>query len=182
MQRILSPTGAVRAEERPQTASFDLPLHASIARLTAGVSPAALGLAWADWVQHLAFSPDKQLEIVSKALRGSATFAQFCLRASLARVGEAIEPKPPDKRFAGSSWQRWPFNAAVVGFLPAQDWWEAATTEVRGVSRHHEEVVSFVARQLLNMVSPANFLTTNPEVLDECDRLLAAYLQEDSMT
>ena len=35
-----------------------------------------------------------------------------------------------------------------------------------GVSRHHERVVSFAARQLLDAVSPTNFLWTNPEVLE----------------
>ena len=30
---------------------------------------------------------------------------------------------------------------------------------------HHEQVVSFVGRQLLDAVSPANFIATNPEVL-----------------
>jgi polyhydroxyalkanoate synthase len=37
---------------------------------------------------------------------------------------------------------------------------------VKGVSHHHEDVVSFVARQLLDVVSPANFLLTNPDVLE----------------
>ena len=35
-----------------------------------------------------------------------------------------------------------------------------------GVSRHHERVVSFAARQLLDVVSPSNFPWTNPEVLE----------------
>jgi fatty acid synthase subunit beta len=34
-----------------------------------------------------------------------------------------------------------------------------------GVSCHHEDVVSFVARQLLDIFSPKNFILTNPEVL-----------------
>jgi polyhydroxyalkanoate synthase len=131
------------------------------------VSPAALGLAWADWVQHLAFSPDKQVELAGKAVRGWVSLAQYCQRASLGRDGNAgIDPSPRDKRFAASGWQRWPFNAMVEAFLVTQQWWQTATTGVRGVSRHHEQVVSFVADQLVNMLSPANFLLTNPEVLE----------------
>ncbi len=168
MQKIAPQAETIEADNGgQQTASFDRPLHASLARLTAGISPAALGLAWADWVQHLSFSPDKQLELASEAIRGWASLAQFWQRASVALDGEvAIEPMPADKRFAGLGWQRWPFNVGVAGFLLAQDWWQTATRGVRGVSRHHEEVVSFVARQLTNMASPSNSLLTNPDVLE----------------
>ena len=37
---------------------------------------------------------------------------------------------------------------------------------MKGVEAHHEQIVSFVARQMLDVVSPANFLLTNPEVLE----------------
>jgi polyhydroxyalkanoate synthase len=166
MQKIAPQTAAVRDNDQSQpTVSFDRPLHASLGRLTAGVSPAALGLAWADWVQHLLFSPDKQLELANEALRAWASLVAFCQRGSLAWE-DAPEQALPDKRFAGPGWQRWPFNAAAQGFLLAQDLWQTATIGVHGVSGHHEDVVSFVARQLLSMASPANFLLTNPEVLE----------------
>src|SRR6202023_934253 len=35
------------------------------------------------------------------------------------------------------------------------------------VSRHHEDIVSFLARQALDIVSPANFPFTNPEVIEK---------------
>ena len=46
-----------------------------------------------------------------------------------------------------------------------QQWWHNATTEVQGVSRRHEDMVSFAARQVLDVFSPYNFLWTNPELL-----------------
>jgi polyhydroxyalkanoate synthase len=36
---------------------------------------------------------------------------------------------------------------------------------VPGVDRHHEQLVAFMARQWLEMVSPANIFVTNPQVL-----------------
>lgn len=54
-----------------------------------------------------------------------------------------------------------------------QQWWYDTTTGVRGVSPHHEAVVDFTVRKLLDMVSPANFGTTNPELLE---RMLRDYL------
>src|SRR4051794_397641 len=43
--------------------------HAAIGRATAGISPAALALAWADWALHLAGAPGKQSELATKAAR-----------------------------------------------------------------------------------------------------------------
>ena len=60
---------AATALEERRPFSFDRPLHAAIARLTGGLSPAALMQAHADWVQHLFFSPDKQAALVEKAVR-----------------------------------------------------------------------------------------------------------------
>ena len=49
--------------------SLDCPLDAALTHLTGGISPAALGQADIDWLQHLLFSPDKQLELLDKAAR-----------------------------------------------------------------------------------------------------------------
>jgi len=35
----------------------------------------------------------------------------------------------------------------------------------RGLSRRHQDVAAFTARQLLDMVAPSNFIWTNPQVL-----------------
>ena len=164
------PSSLTQAEAPPQARrsfSFDRPLHAAAARLTAGISPAALMLAYTDWAQHLVFSPDKQAELVEKAARKAGRYADYGLRACAdPGCATCIEPLPQDSRFAGEAWQRQPFAAVYQGFLLTQQWWHNATTGVYGVSKHHEDVVSFVTRQLLDVVSPANFPLTNPEVLD----------------
>lgn len=76
-----------------------------------------------------------------------------------------IEPLPQDHRFDHEDWRLPPFNMIHQAFLLQQQWWHNATTGVRGVEQAHEKSVTFVARQLLDMVSPTNFLFTNPEVL-----------------
>jgi polyhydroxyalkanoate synthase subunit PhaC len=147
--------------------SIDRTLHSIMGRATLGISPASLALAGADWALHLAQSPGKWQRLLEKAWRKQVRFAGYAGRATSGAAPEpCIEPLPQDRRFSGAAWQSWPFNMICQGFLLNQQWWHNATTGIGGVSRHHEQVVSFVARQLLDMISPVNFLATNPEVLE----------------
>jgi polyhydroxyalkanoate synthase len=149
------------------TEGFDRWLHAQIGRETAGVSPAALALAYTDWLAHMAASPAKQAELVHKAWRKAYRFALYLARAaqSPADTPPCIEPLPQDKRFVDAAWRRPPFNAMAQAFLLTQQWWHNATTGVRGVSHHHEDVVTFITRQWLDVFAPSNFVATNPQVL-----------------
>ena len=62
---------------------------------------------------------------------------------------------PQDKRFIGKSWQNFPYSFMYESFLMVQNWWHTASTDVRGVSKHHQEVVDFTIRQVLDMLSPS---------------------------
>jgi polyhydroxyalkanoate synthase len=140
--------------------------HAYSARATAGLSPAALALAFGDWAMHLAAAPGKQTELARKAARKALRFANYLGHAMRGLdCPRCIEPLPQDSRFEGEAWKTWPFNAIHQGFLLWQQWWWNATTGVRGVSPHHEDVVTFTMRQLLDLWSPSNFPWSNPEVL-----------------
>jgi polyhydroxyalkanoate synthase len=145
----------------------DRSLHATIARFTFGLSPAALTKAYFDWMTHLAVSPGKRLQLVDKAARKATRFGNYAFRSALegGKTPCCIEPLPQDRRFAGEDWQKPPYNFMYQAFLLQQQWWHNATTGLRGVSKHHEAMVEFVSRQILDMVSPSNFLATNPEVL-----------------
>jgi polyhydroxyalkanoate synthase len=65
----------------------------------------------------------------------------------------------------------WPYNFLSQAFLLQELWWKRATTGIPGVSKHHQNVVSFGARQILDMLAPSNHPLTNPEVLHQtlCD-------------
>jgi polyhydroxyalkanoate synthase len=139
--------------------------HAWQGRLTLGISPAALLLAYLDWLVHLANAPGKQAALADKALRKAQRLALYGMRSAASDTPPCIEPLPQDHRFAAPDWQRWPFNLLSQSFLLGQQWWHNAATDVPGVSRHHEDVVAFVTRQLLDMAAPSNFPLTNPEVL-----------------
>ncbi len=157
---------AEHAEGADPVSSLDRLLHATVGRLTLGISPAALWLAYADWAMHLSTSPAKCHQLTAKALRKAVRLLTAAPRQlSGSASSGCIEPLPQDHRFEGADWQRPPFNLIYQAFLLHQQWWHSDTTEVGGVSPHHEQVVAFATRQLLDTLSPVNFLATNPEAL-----------------
>ena len=144
----------------------DAMLHASVARATQGISPIAFGLAYLDWFSHLAASPGKQQELAQKALRKMNRLALY-LGNQIHDCPRCIEPLPQDRRFDHPGWRKWPFNLTQQSFLLAQQWWWNATTGVHGVTRHHEDLVTFMTRQWLDVFSPSNFVFSNPEILQQ---------------
>ncbi|KQY16233.1 poly-beta-hydroxybutyrate polymerase [Massilia sp. Root133] len=164
MDKFNPPATDPWADIEPPTMT-DRMLHAALGRMTFGISPAALALAWMDWSLHLAQSPGKWARLCDKALRKAGRFGDYAARAAAGPAAPCIQPLPQDHRFDGAAWQQWPFNVIQQGFLLNQQWWHNVTTGIGGVAPHHEQVVSFVARQLLDMMSPVNFVATNPEVL-----------------
>jgi polyhydroxyalkanoate synthase len=145
----------------------DRSLHAAVARATFGLSPAALLAAYLDWATHLAAAPGKQIQLVDKALRKTVRLANHVSRCALnpGSSGRCIEPLPQDHRFDDPAWHVWPYSLIHQAFLLQQQWWHNATTGVRGVTRQHAIMAEFMSRQILDMVSPSNFIPTNPEVL-----------------
>ncbi len=124
--------------------------------------------AYMDWATHLAMSPGKQMQLAEKAMRKSMRLArQLANNAGDHSADPCIAPLPQDRRFAGDAWQTWPYNFIYQGFLLQQQWWHNATIGVRGVTRQHENVVEFAARQMLDMIAPSNFLATNPELMQQ---------------
>ena len=143
--------------------TLDRAAGAAIAQMTAGLSPITILQAFSDWGHHLAFAPGKQLQLTAKAARKYVRLFDYAVRSAGDRdAAPAIEPLPQDRRFADPAWQQPPFNLLSQAFLLNQQWWHAATTGVGGVGSHHEDIVEFTARQMLDILAPTNFLTTNP--------------------
>src|SRR5512139_2530005 len=143
----------------------DRSTHAAMARLTFGLSPAALVESYLDWATHLGSSPGKQMQLAQKGARKFARLALHIAQCGMCGSGEpCIQPLPQDKRFTGEAWQQWPYNLIYQSFLLQQQWWHNATSEVRGVTKQHENAVEFAARQILDIFAPSNFLSTNPEL------------------
>jgi polyhydroxyalkanoate synthase len=150
-----------------ETYQADRALHAMLARLSGGISPAALLLAYADWLSHLTSSPQRQIEISQEALVDAKRI--FDAARNFFSPGQGawslIKPQAQDRRFGQPEWELPPFNLMAQAFLLSQQWWHNATTGVRGVAQQNEAIVEFSVRQMLDVLSPSNFAATNPEVL-----------------
>ena len=157
------------AAPKTEPSRFDQITHAAIAQAGYSVSPIALWLTYFDWAGHLAMSPGKRLDLSMLALDQSRQLTELVnslMGASAQHQAPACEATPVhDRRFRSSDWHRWPFNFYHQSFLLSQQWWDSATRDVAGVSKHHEDVIAFAARQLLDMASPGNYLLTNPVAL-----------------
>ncbi len=148
------------------TESTDRLIHAIQGRFTQGLSPASLLLAYLDWAAHLANSPGKLAELGQNAAAKAMPLLHHAFRRLCGeRQPDPFVPLAHDSRFDGPAWQLWPFSALSQSFLFTEQWWHYATSGIRGVGRHHLQVVEFTARQLLDMAAPSNFPWTNPEVL-----------------
>ena len=138
-------------------------LRAQLATVTGGLAPDVYVNAWWDWYLNLANEPPKQLQIMQDAVAKAIDNWTFALRAS---SGDPVAPAPGDARFGGDAWAQWPFNIYAHSYRNYVDWWQKAWADVPGVAPENERTLDFMARNALETVSPANYLATNPELLD----------------
>jgi polyhydroxyalkanoate synthase len=152
----------------PQIAqTIDRKARANFARLTFGLSPSAIAIAYFDWINHLTVAQGKQARMAEKALRKLIRLGIYAVESiGNPDTPKCIEPLPQDKRFNHPAWRRWPYNLISQAFLLNQQWWHNATIGVEGVSKHNEQAVTFMTRQLLDMVSPSNNPLLNPEIIE----------------
>ncbi len=151
--------------------NIDRLLHALQARLTCGISMAAVTAARWDWLSHLLNAPGKQLSLLQKAAFDSAQLMLYVQHIASGQPADPpFQPKQDDRRFVHPGWQSWPFELMTQGFLAIEDWWDTATTGVHGVTAQHERQVRFLTRQWLDRLAPSNFPWSNPEVVERATR------------
>lgn len=151
-----------------QYKAIDHAFKANLARYTMGISPAGLLRDYFDWASHLALSPGKQLELVEKNWKKGSKLLRYSIQSALnPDVEPCIKPLPQDYRFKDEGWKSWPYKLYYQSFLLNQQWWHNATTDIDGLSTKSENVISFIARQILDKWAPSNFLLLNPEITRE---------------
>ena len=147
---------------------LDRMIHASTARLTGGVSMIGLGLAWFDWASHLATAPGRQIELVQCAIIETMRALDH-MATDLRRTGDnsgRLQTLTSDRRFASANWHQAPFSIYARNFRAMERWWDQAAA-VHGVSDRHQALIAFIARQMLDIIAPSNFIATNPDILEQ---------------
>jgi polyhydroxyalkanoate synthase subunit PhaC len=157
--------------------NLDRASRAALAMMTFGVSPNAFMEAWGEWALHIGRAPGRQLELAERAQENLAKLMQQTLSPN-ADALPAFKPKPYDHRFQHPSWKKAPFQAWSQGFLAMQDWWDYATDHLRGLRPEDADRTRFMARQMLDMISPSNFPALNPEIIEQTLRCKGTNLVE----
>ena len=156
----------------PEQRDVDLPSFETLnriwralaARVTQGISPHAEFNAWLDWLSHLSRAPGRQLELAALAQIYAARLASFALHDGAAAAPFA--PLPGDRRFEDPAWTKAPYRYFQQAFLAQEAWWREATKVVRGMQPKDAKRAAFMARQLLDAVSPSNIPWLNPVVVE----------------
>ena len=147
-----------------QAATVDREFRGALAEFTRGLSPLALGLATLDWIGHLSLSPGRRLQLTQSLLTKVGQVGSYSVLSLINR--EARKPTDRiERRMSGEAWQKWPFKVMVQAHQLSKDWWCEAAMGVEGVRDEHEILVHAVGDQILDLLSPANGLVTNPEVI-----------------
>lgn len=150
---------------------FDQLTHAWISKAAAGLSPISLSMAFYDWAAHLSLYPEKRMELARDAFQKAMVFSTHFAHVIGDEKNETeepvITPQARDYRFRDKKWQKWPYNSYYQSFLLLEEWWNKSTSDIRGVSRHHLDVVNFFMRQVMDIFSPSNLPWMNPEIVSK---------------
>ncbi len=168
MARTVADTPNPNDDSRPSTApvgpdEWSRMMRAQLATVSGGLAPDVYVNAWWDWYLNLAKEPSTQLNILQDALAKTTDNWNFTLQAA---AGQPLKPTPRDARYAGGAWNQWPFNVFAHSYANYADWWGKAWSGVPGVAAENERTLKFVAANALEVLSPANYLATNPELLE----------------
>lgn len=149
----------------PDFRNVDRMMRALQARVTQGISPAAIADAWIDWVVHLMMAPGKQSELAARAAVMLTRFALWLPHAAAGVQRDTRdESERDDRRFADPAWSVFPFNAVAEAHRLWESWWLEAVHRVPGLIQRHETEVAFMMRQLVDMFAPPNVPWLNPVI------------------
>jgi polyhydroxyalkanoate synthase subunit PhaC len=87
-------------------------------------------------------------------------------------AGEPAEPAakadPRDRRFADPEWSSNQFfDFLKQAYLLTAQWADHLVKDAKGLDAHTRHKAEFYVRQIVNAISPSNFVLTNPELLRE---------------
>lgn len=81
-------------------------------------------------------------------------------------TGDYIESNPRDKRFKDEAWSKQPvFDYLKQSYLINARFLQQSLESIQGLEPHAIHKLGFFTRQLIDALSPSNFMLTNPEAM-----------------
>ena len=120
--------------------------------------------AWWNWYRNLASSPTQQSALIKNAAERVADSWNFATRAA---AGQPLDPGTRDPQFADPLWHQWPYNVYAHNYQNFASWWQDALAAVPAADDKDRLRLGFVADQVLAAASPANYLPTNPQLIEQ---------------
>lgn len=113
--------------------------------------------------------PAKVIEHQLQFWSSSVThFVEAQKALSSGKLVAPVDPGPKDRRFANPMWDTHPyFNFVKQQYLINSKAVEQAIEDVTDMDDKEKERLGFFSRQILDMMSPTNFLATNPDALEK---------------
>lgn len=152
--------------------------------------PSTIASSLALVAQQMLAHPQRLAETQMRLAQGYLDIWRHTLARSLGQpMPPPVPPDPRDKRFQDPAWTENPaFDALRQSYLlTATECLAAAQDVTEQMPEHERHKARFYTRQLLDALAPGNYLSTNPQVLEEAlksggENLLrgAAALVEDA--
>jgi polyhydroxyalkanoate synthase len=121
------------------------------------------------YMQAMVQNPGKmiehQLEFWTKSVKHFVDAQHMLLQG---RLEAAEDETPTDRRFSNPLWQTHPyFNFIKQQYMRNADAIRNAVADVEGVEGKDRQRLEYFSQQIIDMMSPTNFLGMNPDVLEK---------------
>lgn len=132
-------------------------------------SPELFGRAAQAWMQEWAQNParliERQVEYWADTVKHYAAAQQAFLHEGM-KAPE--DPGPKDRRFSNPLWDSHPwFNFLKQQYLRNAAAVEEGVKAIEGLDPRERRRLEYFSRQIVDMMSPTNFLGTNPDALEK---------------
>ena len=120
---------------------------------------------WSEALRDPAKVLEHQLQFWSKSV---THFVEAQQALASGKLQAPADPGPKDRRFANPLWDTQPyFNFVKQQYLINAAAVEQAVEDVTDMDSKEKQRLAYFSRQILDMMSPTNFLATNPDALEK---------------
>ena len=151
---------AALSERNPANPTLDSPSHDVFAKAAAAY--------WQDMLENPGRLYEQQLEYWGRSVLHFMEAQQQVIQGHAADATDEDDSLKGDKRFANPLWDTHPyFHYIKQQYALNKQAIEEAVQEVEDLTPVEKRQLDYFARQIVDMMSPTNFLGTNPDALEK---------------